>query len=292
MTTETQLTPEEQQQQEAQAEADFAKGLSSVRGGEKPAEKPEEKAPEKPVEAAKEPPKDEWEGVPPKVREEIEALRAKDAEREKLAARVRNAEGHIGNLTSKLKAAEEAAKAAREKKEPTPEEVAAAEKARLRKTTLKEDLPDVAEEIDEIRKEMSALPKSQINAEEIEARILAEAEKRIAQAREDAQREARKLAPIDVAHPRWEVTISSPEFISWEKKQSQEIQAIASSDNPLEVIRMLDLYAAEQKKAAQKAERKERLESAITPRGQPTVPDTTESDEEAFRRGLKRVRGG
>lgn len=315
-----------QDQQDAQeSDAAFASGFGEVRGIEPPAKtelavvkEPETKAegegvatsdPQKPAAESKPDPQDEWAGVPPKVKAELESMRALVSGVAKVPDRLRTIEGHIGGLTSftrDLKAALETSRTAAEAKgaeAPSKALVEFAAKSPEQWKQLKEDYPDWADvmeaELAAVRSEIAA---SKTPAGLDEKALDAALKSRLAEMRDEIRKEskaevvkeARVLARIDLAHDGWEETINTPEFEAWYGAQPKEVQALSASGSAKEAIRMLDLYAAHRKtdsdRTAKEVEKQRRLERTIGPTGV-TVTAVAEDPERAFEAGFKSVRG-
>lgn len=297
-----QVAPESNAAQEA---ADFEKGFNQARGLSPPAEvKPVETAPK--TEAAEEPPKVEEEKTEA-PKEEVPPWKAEfDSVREKLEHRLRNAEGHIGNLTSQLKTAKEAAKAqavavtSAGGEAPTAAQIEQAVLSPEKLKALEEDYPDIAEPIKQLqaavlRQQAELAKRPQFDGESMKTEITGSVEARIAAA-ESQVAAAEEFAYVRLKHPGWKKTVQTEEFRSWYEQQAPEVKALASSANGDDAVSMLDRFEDHRKKAraaAEKAEaNKQRLARAETPRGVPTPPATTPSETEAFERGFNKVRSG
>jgi len=55
----------------------------------------------------------------------------------------------------------------------------------------------------------------------------------------------RRLAAevVTEAHPNWTATVHSHSFAEWLKDQPEHVQAWATSEEPADAVRLLDLYA-------------------------------------------------
>ena len=288
------------------SEADFAAGFNNVRGVEStPAKDPAPVNEEPPKEEPKadgatstEPPKDDWEGVSPKVKAEIESISEKLKGIDSLSKQLASINGHIGGLKSQqqeMKAALAGARAAavsEGKDAPTTEQVERARTDSARWKQLKEDFPEWAEAVDERLADLQrSLPReAPVNPADLEAQIAKRVEERIQTSTQAARDEARVLAVIDAKHDGWEETINTPEFAAWYRTQPAEIQRLSASPKAKDAIRMLDLYAEHKTKQAQKAEREKRLDRAITPQGA-TATAVVEDPEAAFEAGFREGRG-
>lgn len=302
MDQEKQQTPE---QQDVESDAAFAAGYAQARGTEvvpqvTTPEKTEapQTGDEKVVPESKAAPvEDEWKDVPSKVKTEFESMRARLTAIDTIPEQMRKLQGQVGGLVSHTKELKDALAKAKDTTEakggttPTQQQVDSAAKDAAQWEQLKADFPDWAEAVDArlAKIEATRATTSPVDTAAIEARIAAETEKRVAQATSQAVAEARLLAPIDAKHLGWEETIVTEPFLAWEKKQGAEVQAYASSSNPQDVIRMLDLYSVFSKKTAEKAEERKRLDANVTPSGTTVTPSTT-SDDDAFEQGYNEAR--
>jgi len=314
--TDTQQQPSAEQVAE-ESNAAFAAGYAAERGIEQPeakaAEPPKEPAAEEaPVAQAPEA-KNEWEGVPDKVKTEIEGIRASLAALDpvtKLPDRLRTIEGHIGGLTSltkELKAAMAQAKTATEtmgSEAPTQEQVRVAMKDPARMKQLKEDYPDWAEvfeselgavyaRIDEVAKGSAPVDASALKTE-----IASDVDKRIGAALQpavkDAEARARTHAYLDFKHGiGWEERIGSNAFETWFAKQPKETQLLSASPSVQDASKLLSLYDAHLEKEAEKAKREKRLDRSVQPEGVQVAASQGDPDgSAAFAAGYAAVRGG
>lgn len=262
--------------------------------------------PIKPSAAEAEPPKEEVEPPkeePPKEeappwKAEFDSVREQLAGLQKLAERVRNTEGHIGNITSQLKTvkAQAAAVTSAGGEAPTAAQIEQAVLSPEKLKALEEDYPDIAEPIKQLQAALSATraelaKRPQFDGESIKTEITGSVAQQIAEARDQARTEARNLALVDFKHPGWEESVQSPEFQTWYGKQAPEVQALAQSPKAQDAIAMLDAFAAAKAKAEKDKQQKEanerRLRGAVQPKGQPAATPTTLTDEEAFELGYK-----
>lgn len=290
------------------ASAAFESGFSNARGDSQPAaEKPAEKAQPaetKPAESARQDAKkvepDPWEGVAPKIRETLEGLQTKLAGFEKLPARFSVVEGHIGNLnlvTRSLKAAMEKANeksTAKGQEAPSNTEVQRAMKDPARWTQLEQDYPDwvaaVKPEFDDLRAAIAATKSEPFDPAPLEKKF----DERITKTTADFESQFEARLPLYMKHGNWKATVRSEEFKAWRATQPQDVNALGASENPDDAVRMLDLYSADRKKAAEKTareeSRKKQLERAVTPDGV-SVTTHQPSAEDAFEAGFKSARG-
>jgi hypothetical protein len=324
VTTETQ-TPE---QIEQESNAAFAAGFGEVRPNEhtSAAATPAEPAPAAAAPAAEPTPAaapaepaaaeatgtasapatatpDEWAGVPPKVKAELESLHA--AITAVTGERLRKIDGHIGNLTNvtkDLQAALVQAKTTTQAKgaeAPSNAQVSAAIRDPEKWARLKEDFPDWAEamepELADIRSQLDKLNKaaSPVDTTALRTEIVGEVDKRLPNVTKDAVSQARTLAYLDFKHGTdWEARIGSKAFEDWYKTQPAETRALSASANVSDASKLIGLYDEHLKKAAATAENKKRLDRAVQPQGVPVATAAVEDPEKAFEQGFHTERAG
>lgn len=227
---------------------------------------------------------DPWDGVPVVVRQALETL----------PTRLRNIEGHIGGLTSSMKAAKEAAAAATKAgaEAPTQAQVQAATTSGEKWKQIKEDFPEWADAMEERLAAQAATsrPAPVVDVDALKREWSESTKAQVAGAVDQAE----ERAFVRLKHPGWKATVNTESFRSWMTAQPPELRALANSDLADDAIKMLDAYATVQKAAAKKAaddaEKKKRLEGAVTPKGTGSpAGTTTTNDEDAFAGGFKKV---
>lgn len=302
--------PDEQIEQTADSTADsdagFEQGFNEQRNNGVAA-KPEEPKPEvkEPVveevpatpEAVETPPEEKPDAFAD-LKSKFESVESRLSTFEKVTDRLRNVEGHIGNINSQLKTALATAKAVEKSggQAPTQAQVVQAAADPEKWKRMKEDFPDLAEALDE---RFASLPKHEaVDVDGIKSQITSDLAQQIAGLKAEAARakveaaQARQFAAVDAKHPDWEEAVKSPEFKTWFATQTPEVKALASSPVARDAIQMIDAFKASQvKQPAQQAENAQRLARAVTPRGTPAKPATL-NDEDAFESGFKEVRSG
>lgn len=70
----------------------------------------------------------------------------------------------------------------------------------------------------------------------------------------------------------WREVVLSPEFVEWEKTQSEQVKALGTSSKMTDAAKMLRLFEASKKatqsiKRSEASARQKRIEAAVTPRG-------------------------
>ncbi len=163
-----------------------------------------------------------------------------------LSGRVRNTEGHIGGLSSQLKAQVEAAKAVQNSggDAPTAKEIreAQGDPGALKKLT--EDYPEFAKalspaidavvsermaKIETLFKQNSGGQSQPVDVEQIRSAIKAELKAELT---------------VEQRHPGWQLEIESnkAELAGWLQRQPREVQMLATSPVPADAVRFLDLW--------------------------------------------------
>lgn len=315
MTVETEQPTQTPEQVEQSANEAFGAGFSGVRGTEPPAAAtPAE--PAAPV--TEEPPKteasaattateqpvveDEWAGVSPKVKAEIERLGAALSGVGKFSDRLRSIDGHIGSLTAaskEIKAALVQAKTATEgagKEAPSQQQVASASESDALWKQLKEDFPDWAKAVESrLDAITAAMPKAAppVDTAALKSEVTADVDKRIASASNDARVTARVYAYLDFKHGLdWEEKIKSQAFKEWFPTQPADTQALSASTKAGDASKLIGLFEQHLAKAAEKAARDKRLGRAEQPAGVAVTAAASGDAESAFAAGFKGVREG
>lgn len=164
---------------------------------------------------------------------------------QQLSGRVRNAEGHIGGLSSQLKQQVQAAQAVQAKggDAPSASEIRKAQADPEAFSRLKEDYPEFAAALEpaldhlvksELQKIQASLKPSE--REQIDVAALTEG--------------IRRELTVEVRHPGWKKEVKTPEFVGWLQRTPREVQMLAASDDPEDAVRLLDLYKAPKAKQA------------------------------------------
>ncbi len=275
--------------QDAQAQADEQAGFNAGFSDEAP--KAPEAIPAKVDAEVKEPAKNEpeqkAEAAPvaptPLTPEEITALRAAAAELSSLRAQLRDANGHIGGLKSRVGELGEELKTAREQKkdEGKPPVLTAVELKRI-----KERYPELSEDLTaDLSEAIAALRKP--DAAPVDYGKLVD--DKVTQAMEAREHKAALKALRD-KHPDVVELKATPHFREWVKSipDAERDEFINTTTNAALVVKHLDAYKAFRDSATTKAKEKsqERLAAAIPPKGVPTAGKQTLSDDEALRKGF------
>lgn len=247
--------------------------------------------------------KDPWEGVPEPVKQKYEEMESRIKGMDDLTNRLKQAESRVGAMQNAFykreKEREEAKK--RKAKEPTPEEVAAEQKAKEKWDSLKED-PDseaVVKAIDDqlglktgkLEKELTDL-KGAITQ-------LSEITRTPANANEVAElKDTIETMKVGLAHKGWQKTVQSDEYKEWLTTAPAELRAKTASSKGHDAIDVLDAFEDYKKKQKPtqtaeeiKAERENRLKrSSEKPKPRDSKPAKDEKDmtDAEFRRKAAR----
>lgn len=225
---------------------------------------------------------------PVDIRESVERT---EGEPDRYEQRLRKMEGRWGELNAKfgevnttLERLLDATKTQTEVAgdvSPSKEQVIEATQSLEKFEALKEDFPEWAEAMEEqsaylerkIKSEISA-PENVVTREEAEALV----------------QRGISLAVIGMRHPGWESTVGSEDFYGWLNDQKAAVRDLQHSQDPDDVIRLLDLYKGQGRIPAESAEspNRRRLENAIPPTSGGASPtDRVLTMEEAFRQGFE-----
>lgn len=169
--------------------------------------------------------------------------------------RLRNAEGHIGGLNSRLQQQLQTAHqvTAQGGDAPSAKQIAEAQKSTKAMENLRRDYPEFAEAMDAALEE---------RLQEVVKRIPQQPQPVQAQpsvTADDLNRLQAEFA-VEVRHPGWKDTVMQPVFRGWLERQPREVQMLAASASPQDAVRLLDLYADGTKTSA--ATRTQRLSAA------------------------------
>lgn len=195
---------------------------------------------------------------------------------EKLEARTRNTEGHIGGLNHQQKVLQEtlqaASKAASKVDDaPTQAQVTEAMANPAEWESLKGDFPEWASATEKLLEaKISRIPRAQ---PAVDPQIVARMEQTF-DAKLDAARYEDALDALDATFEGWREYRLTPEFKKWQSEQTPEIQQLGDSRKFSDAAKMLRLYEKSKVKPEpapdpkdQILTRQRRLQAAVTPRG-------------------------
>lgn len=210
----------------------------------------------------------------------------------KLSARLRNVEGNIGGLKTAVgrmsnqdqqqasKSATETARAAGADA-PSQQQVAKAFKSGEKFERLADEFPEWADAMKEVLQlNGGGNPDGAGSLDETNQKM-------------SKENEMLRNQIVETRHRGWEKKVQTPDFGSWFDKQSEEIKALGESNNPADVIDVLDLYENDLKQPKGKTSGKQttsnrRLESALSPtRGRAASASSAPSEEDEFQSGFK-----
>ena len=245
----------------------------------------------------------EWDGVPVKVRQTLEAISGKVGSIDELAHIVKSQDGRVGAALAGVKALQttlEAANAASRvsgASAPTQAQVKEAMRSTAKWDALMADMgPDWKEAFEEkLAAQAAALSKTApvVDTAGIKKELEEGFTKSVQEISEASTQKARQLAQLDIKYPTWEQDINQPEFGPWLKTQAPEIQALMASNSAAEALKVLDAYAEHRKAVAEATARaeknKRRLDSVVAPKSAATAGPQAISDREAAERAFAAV---
>lgn len=175
---------------------------------------------------------DPWANVPEVVKMQFEELKGKAGLVDKLEARLRKSEGHIGDLIKRIKS------------EPTAEQLAALRQKQEARAKADEEMakleevdPDIAAAIkttrSQITEQFAGLPDVGKLVAEVEGRV----SQGLATTRQEIQNEV-----VDVFHPGWVDEVKTQTFNSWLGSQPQDVASLAASTKAKDAVALLNKY--------------------------------------------------
>ena len=196
---------------------------------------------------------------------------------QRFSGRIRNIEGHLGGVKSKLQdlytAREEARKQGSDT--PTTQQITEAAASSEKLAALREDFPEFAEALEET---VSMLRK------DLQPRQPAMPEDRRTATVDDIER-LNQLRILDRRFPSWEEDVGSDAYKNWLANQPEDIQSLTRSNSASDALKVLKSYSeftAQQRPPAKKGRQTERLSAAEPPTNgnrARQIERTTEHDE-------------
>lgn len=232
-----------------------------------PAATPESAAPAEQADAVPQTPT-------PAAQELLDKISGLESMLTQVTGRLRNAEGHIGNLNGQLKQQLAAASQAtsRGADAPSAEQIREAQGSAQAMETLKKDYPEFGSALE------AALLETRRDLEKRIAASQAAAPTAPAVTQADIE-SLRGELQVEQQHPGWKERVKTPEFRGWMERQPPEVQMLAQSDNTAHAIRLLDLHRDSMKAAATRTTT--RLDAAAAlPSGRPGAQTRTKPLEE------------
>ncbi len=201
----------------------------------------------------------------------MEGLRVKVGNVDRLDERLKQAERRVGAMTTELHAAKEAAKAVASA--PTKEQIAEAAASEAEWAELQESFPEWTRATERrLATSHAEILKRVPDADVIKRQVAEQVEERVGAVSAEMAGHV-----VSLKHADWRTVRDTPEFRQW-----NEANGARDSYNPIEVIAILDAYAAH--KASLKtpkqieAERQARLEASVTTQGRSLRPPKSEAD--------------
>jgi hypothetical protein len=182
-----------------------------------------------------------------------DTIRGMQSMMEQYAAQLRSANGHIGGLTSQLKALKEAQSTVKAAggDAPTATQLQAARGDAGAMAKLKADYPEFASALDAALEERLKPVQEQLTAKPA-----------VADGEQPMTRKEYADLLVEEKHEGWKEVVKTPAFRGWLETQPQEVKALGASASPRDAIRLLDLHKEARKSTGQEQEDQARLEAA------------------------------
>lgn len=144
---------------------------------------------------------------------------------------------------------------------PTPKQVSEAMKDAETYAELKDQFPEWGQAMDD---QMGLLRESIINDVSPD-KIVESVSQRLQQQFNHQLSSMRSELAVESRHQGWQRTVKSEQFSNWLSEQPEEIQALASSDDPADAIAMLDKYKEQGSAKQRRQQSSQRLERSVAP---------------------------
>jgi len=162
---------------------------------------------------------DPWSTVPEVIKAEFNALKEKARNVDKLEARLRKSEGHIGDLIKSIK------------RQPTPEQLEAAKLAKekqeqiaARMGKLEEFDPEIADVIKATREEITERFAGIPDVAKVRAELETDFTARLSTVQKGFENRL-----VSFFHPKWEQKIATDDFKNFMESATPEVKALAAS---------------------------------------------------------------
>jgi hypothetical protein len=212
--------------------------------------------------------------------DQLKELLAKAAEVDKLKEREQRINGTLGSLKQSIDAL-------RNQPKPTATQVQLTKEAFKKTASV---FPEIAEMLaEDLNGVLTARGASPVDPSQF-AQVENKFNERLQQSQQAMQQQFESKV-LTVMHPDWKQVVPSPEFQQWKQTLPQEVLQELDNSWDAEFIGFkLNEFKDWKSKAVQgQAQKKSRLEAAITPRGGPIAPTKTIDD--AFIQGFKEAKG-
>lgn len=225
---------------------------------------------------------DPYAGLSPEIKaklDRIDALERSVGTIGQLEQRFKTAEGRVTAMQRELDVAKKAATVATVA--PTAAQIVAAKASTDKWDALKGDFPEWADATEQfVKAELAGLTPKQtatLTPEQVEAMV----EQRMTAMRAETAK-ALEHARVDGKYDTWRETVNSDEFLRWHAAQTPAIQALSSSTQGRDAIRMLDLFheAKAQPADAVAAARAAKLAAAASNKPGPSAANVTKTVDE------------
>lgn len=257
--------PVAEEQQDVAAEAAFAAGFT---GHEAEAAQPE-------------PPKQEEPEPEPQTvsltADELADLKAKAAEIDKLKEREQRIYGTLGSLKQSIDQL---------RSQPRPS-ATAVQVTKEKFAKLSTMFPEMAELLaEDLNGVLAGAGASPVDPSQFEQALDTKLNERLYQSQQAMQQQF-EAKVLSVMHPDWRQTVATPEFEKWKQALPEQTRVQLDNSWDAEFIgsKLTEFKDWKSKATQGQAQKRSRLEAAITPKGSPNAPVKTVDD--AFLEGFK-----
>ena len=233
----------------------------------------------------------EIQGLSPEALSTIES-KITSAIEQKLSGRLRNLEGNFGGIKQKLDmmATAQAATKQSGSEAPTSQQIKEASTDGEKMQALREDFPEFADALDELRSQESSHAKALKGETEALQGKLSAAERYVRSTATELQK-LQQIRYLDKAHPDWEDVIQTEEYTNWLYNQPPHvIDAANNSLNARDAIEVLNAFKKTLAPKEQKQKSTTRLEDAITPTSGGHTRPSRKTENEEFEAAFKAAR--
>ena len=221
-------------------------------------------------------PEDPFAGLPEAVRERLGRIETLEQSHSQLLQHVRTAEGRVAAMQRELMTAKAAQEVVAPQDAPSQVAIDKAAANPEKWNQLKKDFPEWADAMEEyVSSKVGAPAAPGLTTEQVEQQV----SQRVSEIESKMERRIDEVY-VEAKHQGWKATVNTPDFIAWYQMQTPETQALASSTDREDAVKMLDIYADSRKRSAAdvKQERSRRLEVAATTRPGNTPPPKSLDD--------------
>lgn len=196
---------------------------------------------------------DHYAGVPQIVRDELAGLKSMF---ERTTSQLDAANGKIGGLNRQLKELTAVARTTKAEggDAPTASAIREAQGSAMAMAKLKEDYPEFGAAMEAAMNEQLGTLREQL----AKAKPASDTAQSVTPAEFEAYKRGQS---VEQRHPGWTERVKTPAFAGWLQAQPRELKLLASSDDPRDAVRLLDLEREARKDGSTNRET-QRLDSA------------------------------